>query len=151
MAFALMLARGRINKSTSRTKGKKKRRCKSHVRTPCWFIFLFGRVRFSHGWEWWCSGDWGWAKRLGLVVLLLLVLGVVLGGGVLVLLVLGHEVVHVGLGLGELHLVHALAGVPVKEGLAPEHGGELLRYALEQLLDGGRVTDEGARHLEATR
>merc|ERR1711998_552282 len=33
----------------------------------------------------------------------------------------GHEVVHVGLGLGELHLVHALTGVPVEEGLAAEH------------------------------
>merc|ERR1712029_306922 len=49
-----------------------------------------------------------------------------LGGGVLVLLVLGHQVVHVGLGLGELHLVHTLASVPVEESLAPEHGGELL-------------------------
>ena len=36
------------------------------------------------------------------------------------------KVVHVRLGLGELHLVHALAGVPVKEGLAAEHRGELL-------------------------
>jgi hypothetical protein len=53
-------------------------------------------------------------------------LALLLGGGVLVLLVLGHEVVHVGLGLGELHLVHALTGVPVEEGLAAEHGGELL-------------------------
>ena len=32
----------------------------------------------------------------------------VINGGLLVLLVLGHQVVHVGLGLGELHLVHAL-------------------------------------------
>ena len=37
--------------------------------------------------------------------------------------------------LGELHLVHALACVPVEEGLATEHGSELLRYPLEQLLD----------------
>ena len=36
--------------------------------------------------------------------------------------------------LGELHLIHALASVPVEEGLAPEHGGELLRDPLEQLL-----------------
>ena len=36
--------------------------------------------------------------------------------------------------LGELHLVHALASVPVQESLAPEHGGELLRDPLEQLL-----------------
>ena len=40
----------------------------------------------------------------------------------LVLLVLRHQIVHVRLGLRELHLVHALAGVPMEEGLAPEHG-----------------------------
>ena len=72
----------------------------------------------------------------------------------LVLLVLGHEVVHVGLSLGELHLVHALAGVPVEEGLAPgggrlrtggrrdglpEHHRELLTDPLEQLLGDGVV------------
>ena len=59
--------------------------------------------------------------------------------GLLVLLVLADQVVHVGLGLGELHLVHALAGVPVEEGLAPEHGAELLRDALEELLGGYSV------------
>ena len=73
----------------------------------------------------------------------------VLDGGVLVLLVLRHEIVHVGLGLSELHLVHALTGVPVEEGLATEHGGELLGDALEHLLDGGGVADEGGGHLEA--
>jgi len=45
--------------------------------------------------------------RLGGLGLLSLGLALLLGGGVLVLLVLGDEVVHVGLGLGELHLVHA--------------------------------------------
>ena len=35
----------------------------------------------------------------------------------LVLLVLRDEVVHVGLRLGELHLVHTLASVPMKESL----------------------------------
>merc|ERR1719487_1768614 len=54
--------------------------------------------------------------RLVLLAALLLELALLLGGRVLVLLVLGDEVVHVGLGLGELHLVHALAGVPVEEG-----------------------------------
>ena len=43
--------------------------------------------------------------------------------------------IHVGLGLGELHLVHALAGEPVEEGLAPEHDGELLRHTLEDFLE----------------
>merc|ERR1711970_1016099 len=83
-----------------------------------------------------------WATRLRVVVLVLVVLALLLGGGVLVLLVLGHEVVHVGLGLRELHLVHALASVPVKEGLAAEHSCELLRHPLEHLLDGGGVANE---------
>ncbi|BAS81863.1 Os03g0105633, partial [Oryza sativa Japonica Group] len=80
---------------------------------------------------------------------LILVFTLVVGGGVLVLLVLGDEVVHVALSLGELHLVHALARVPVQEGLPAEHGGELLADAAEHLLDGGGVADEGGGHLEA--
>ena len=83
----------------------------------------------------------------------------------LVLLVLRNQIVHVALSLGELHLVHALSSVPVQEGLgksplttdpigkqpylASEHRSELLRNPLEELLDGGRVTDEGGGHLEA--
>ena len=46
------------------------------------------------------------------------------------------------LGLGELHLVHALAGVPVQEGAAAEHARELRVDALEERLDRGRVADE---------
>ena len=80
------------------------------------------------------------------LLVVLLVDVIVLGQGLLVLLVLGHQVIEVGLGLSELHLVHALAGVPVEEGLPPEHGGELLRDPLEDLLDGGGVTDEGGGH-----
>ncbi|CAA7406123.1 unnamed protein product [Spirodela intermedia] len=74
---------------------------------------------------------------VGICFLVLVVVAVVFGGGVLVLLVLGDQVVHVALGLRELHLVHALAGVPVEEGLAAEHGGELLADPVEHLLDGG--------------
>merc|ERR1712100_434211 len=82
-------------------------------------------------------------------VFVLIELTLLLGGGVLVLLVLRDKIVHVGLSLGELHLVHALTSVPVKEGLPAEHGRELLRDALEHLLDSGGVTDEGGGHLEA--
>merc|ERR550519_1499781 len=72
---------------------------------------------------------------LGLLLLQLVALVVVvLHGSLLVLLVLGNQVVHVGLRLGELHLVHALAGVPVEERLPPEHRRELLGDALEELL-----------------
>ena len=79
--------------------------------------------------------------------LLLASLALLIGRRVLVLLVLRDQVVHVGLGLRELHLVHALARVPVQEGLASEHGRELLADALEELLDGGGVADECAGHL----
>merc|ERR1712159_89081 len=91
---------------------------------------------------------WNRKDRLHLIFFVILILAV-LGGGVLVLLVLGHKVVHVGLSLRELHLVHALTGVPVEESLAPEHSSELLGHALEHLLDGGGVADEGGAHLEA--
>ena len=39
----------------------------------------------------------------------------------------------------------------MKEGLAAEHGSELLGDALEHFLDGGGVADEGGCHLEALR
>merc|ERR1719242_242720 len=74
----------------------------------------------------------------------------IISSGLLVLLVLRHEVVHVGLGLSELHLVHALPGVPMKESLPPEHGSELFSNPLEELLDGGGVADEGGCHLETS-
>merc|ERR1711943_8629 len=81
-------------------------------------------------------------------VLLLIELALVLGGGILVLLVLGDKVIHVGLSLSELHLVHTLTSVPVKEGLATEHASELLGDTLPELLDGGGVTNEDGSHLE---
>ena len=59
-------------------------------------------------------------------LLLLVKLTLLLGRGVLVLLVLRHQVIHVALCLSELHLIHTLTSVPVKESLAPEHGCELL-------------------------
>merc|ERR1712057_81915 len=87
--------------------------------------------------------------RLHVVLSLLLVeLTFLFRSGVLVLLVLRHQIVHVGLSLGELHLVHALAGVPVKEGLAAEHASELLGHTLPELLDGGGVAKEHGGHLE---
>ncbi|KFV82918.1 hypothetical protein N308_04405, partial [Struthio camelus australis] len=61
------------------------------------------------------------------------------------------QVIHVALCLRELHFIHALAGVPVQESLAPEHGCELLRDPLEQLLNSRAVPNEGGRHLEPAR
>ena len=86
---------------------------------------------------------------LGILLLLFVEFALLLCGGVLVLLVLGHQVVHVGFGFCEFHLVHTLSGVPMEESLTPEHSSELLRDTLEQLLDGGAVTNEGSGHLEA--
>merc|ERR550534_2845228 len=54
-----------------------------------------------------------------------------LHGGVLLVLVLGDQVAHVLVGLLELHLVHALAIVPVEERLALVHGAELGGQALD--------------------
>ena len=66
---------------------------------------------------------------------------------ILVLLILGDEILHVGFRLSELHLVHTLLGVPMQEGLALEHGRELVADTLEELLDGGRVSEESNSHL----
>merc|ERR1719416_281205 len=71
-----------------------------------------------------------------------IVLALFLCSSILILLVLGHQVVHVALGLSELHLIHALAGVPMKESLAAEHGREVFRDPFEHLLDGGAVARE---------
>jgi hypothetical protein len=81
--------------------------------------------------------------------LFLVHLFLILGGGILILLILRDEIVHVGLGFGELHLVHAFSGVPMEESLSSEHGGELFTDSLEHLLDGGGVTEEGNGHLES--
>ncbi len=86
-----------------------------------------------------------------LLVALFLKLSFLLSGGILVLLVLGHQVIHVALSLGELHLVHALSCVPMQESFTPEHGRELLGDSLEQLLDGSAVANEGGGHFEPTR
>jgi hypothetical protein len=63
-------------------------------------------------------------------------------------LVLRDKIVHVGLSLSELHFIHTLTSVPVKEGLAAEHSSELLRNTFPALLDGGGVTNEGGSHLQ---
>merc|ERR1712223_389017 len=74
----------------------------------------------------------------------------VLSAGFLVLLVLGDQIVHVGFSFSKFHFVHALSGVPMQGSLATEHGSELFRNPLKQLLDGSGVTDEGASHFQPT-
>ena len=52
-------------------------------------------------------------NEIDLVILVIIEFTLLLSSSVLVLLVLGDEIVHVGLGLGELHLIHTLSGIPV--------------------------------------
>merc|ERR1712176_1566105 len=98
-----------------------------------------GRTARQLRWRGWRASE---HRRRRSVAALILV-----DGGLEVLLVLGDEVDHVALGFGELHLVHALAGVPVEERLALEHGLELVLDALEDLQNGRVVPDEGAASL----
>ena len=71
--------------------------------------------------------------------------------GVLVLLILGDEIVHVWFGFGELHFVHSLTSIPMKKSLSLEHGGELLSNTFVHFLDSGWVSEEGYTHLESLR
>jgi hypothetical protein len=114
-------------------------------------------------------------EKTHLDALLLDVLLLVVDARFLVLLVLSNEVLQVGLGLGELHLVHTLTSVPVKESLATDcdefyggrtvdssatsvrigegkdrtHSRELGLNTGEELLDRSRVSDEGDGHLHS--
>ena len=97
-----------------------------------------------------CLVKTGRADLSLLLTLFLLEFTFLLGGGVLVLLVFRYQVVHVGLSLSELHLIHTLTSVPVEEGLPSEHSSELFTDSLEQLLDGGGVTNEGGAHLQTS-
>lgn len=74
-----------------------------------------------------------------------------MSGGILILLVLGHQVVQVTLSLRELHFIHAFSRVPVEESLASEHERELLTHPPEDLLNGRVVADESGGHPEASR
>merc|ERR1712018_780267 len=78
-------------------------------------------------------------------------LSLLLGGGILVLLVFRHQIIHVRFCLCELHLVHTLASVPMQESLSSEHSSELFRDTFEELLDGGAVSYKGSGHLESAR
>ncbi|RUS88670.1 hypothetical protein EGW08_003565, partial [Elysia chlorotica] len=64
----------------------------------------------------------------------------------MVLLIFRDQIIHIGFRFSELHLIHALARVPVEERLALTC--KLLGHSLEELLYGGGVANEGGRHLE---
>lgn len=92
-------------------------------------------------------------KTVVFFVVIYVVVFVLVGGGFhnLALLVLDHQLFDVGLSLGELQLVHALADVPVQECLAPEHGPEPIDYALEHLPYGAGVANERGGHVHIRR
>ena len=71
--------------------------------------------------------------------------------GILVLLIFSNQILHIGLGLCEFHLVHTLLCIPMQESFPLEHGSELVTDTLEQLLNRSRVTQERNSHLQATR
>jgi hypothetical protein len=73
----------------------------------------------------------------------------ILSSGILILLIFGDEIIHVGFSFSEFHLVHALTGVPMEEGLSSEHSSELFSNSLEHLLDSSGVSEEGDGHLES--
>jgi hypothetical protein len=79
----------------------------------------------------------------------LVVLAFLLGSSVLVLLVLRHQIVHVGFSLSEFHLVHTFTSVPMQKGLPSKHSGELFSHSLEHLLDGSGVAHKGSGHLQS--
>merc|ERR1719382_448905 len=86
-----------------------------------------------------------------ILALFLIELTLLLRSGILVLLVLRHEIVHVALRLGKFHFVHPLTRVPMQEGLAAKHGSKELRDTLEHLLYSCRVPSEGHSHLQPFR
>merc|ERR1712040_28169 len=69
----------------------------------------------------------------------------VFSGSLLILLVLRDQIVHIGFGFSEFHLVHTFSGVPMQESLSSEHSSELFSNTLEHLLDGSGVSDESDR------
>ncbi|CAN1253826.1 hypothetical protein LINPERPRIM_LOCUS8441 [Linum perenne] len=70
---------------------------------------------------------------------------------VLVLLILGHQIVHIALRLRELHLIHPFPCIPMQESLPPEHHSELLRHSPEHLLYARRVPYKSRRHRQPRR
>merc|ERR1712099_70398 len=98
------------------------------------------------------SGVMQGGSRLHVILALFLVeFALLFCGCVLILLILRDKVVHVALGLRELHLVHALARIPMQEGLSPEHRCEVLSHSFEHLLNGCRVPEKRHGHFQALR
>ncbi len=91
---------------------------------------------------------WTFVYSLMVHLLVFVKLSFLFNCGILVLLVFGDEIIHVAFSFGEFHFVHALAGVPVKEGLSAEHDGELLGHTFPRLLHSGGVSNEYGGHFK---
>ena len=55
------------------------------------------------------------SSRFSTISMSLCIFSLLFGSGILILLVLRHEIVHVGLGFSKFHFIHALTSVPVPE------------------------------------
>merc|ERR1719491_2948586 len=86
-----------------------------------------------------------------ILIIILVLIAIEVHHGILLILILGDEIAHILIRLLELHLVHALALIPMQERLPLIHLRELRRNALEHALNRRRIGHERAAHLRALR
>merc|ERR1719313_2016005 len=87
-----------------------------------------------------CKGKRASSLAVHVVLTFLLIkFSLFLGCGILVLLVLTDQIVHVTFCFGKFHFVHTFTCVPMQECLASEHSCEVLSHTLEHLLNGGGI------------
>merc|ERR1719410_2373450 len=91
-------------------------------------------------------------RKLGSILFFFLFVKVlfIINTSFLVLLIFGHQIVHVTFGFSEFHFVHTFTSVPMQESFSPEHSSELFTDALEQFLDSSGVSNEGSGHFQAS-
>ena len=70
------------------------------------------------------------------------------GSSILILLIFGYKIVHVGFSFSEFHFVHTFTSIPMEESLSSEHSSKLFGDSLEHFLDSSGVTNESNRHLK---
>merc|ERR1712156_443136 len=68
--------------------------------------------------------------------------------GILILLIFGYQIIHVGFSFSEFHFVHSFTSVPMQESFSSEHGCELFSNSFEHFLDSSGVTNESACHFQ---
>merc|ERR1711920_627324 len=83
-----------------------------------------------------------------ILTLFLIELSLFFCGRILILLVLGDEIIHVGLRFCKLHLIHSFSCVPVQESFAPEHCRKVFCNTLEHLLNRGGVARKSDCHFQ---